>query len=394
VPFAGWGSMSPTREGRDLASLIGELNRADVTLPTVGDMTAKFVEVVTTAVESLGAGYAALYLAGQHPLELAAQAGAAVAGQACLAEDCSLRRHVLSTATPVRVANVCDLPPQAPYAASVALACAAPGVPASLLAVPVLDDRGDAIGVLEMLDFRDEQGARASLPARMVPLAESLAAQVGSLLTQARLLSQLRDAQFDTVFRLSVAAEYRDIETAAHIRRMSRYCELIARNMGLSTREVDLVRMASPMHDVGKLGIPDAILMKDGALTEAEWAIMRTHPRIGAEILTDPANELMEVSQQVAATHHERVNGSGYPYGLQGEAIPLLGRIVALGDAFDAITSPRCYKKAEPLEAGLAVARADAGKHFDADCVDALEAGYAEACEVRATYTSPDEIAA
>jgi hypothetical protein len=394
VAFVGWSSLSPKREGRDLASLIGELNRADVALPTVGDLTTRFLEVVTTAVESLGAGYAGLYLAGREPLELAAQAGTVVPGQGCRADDCSLRGHVLSTAMPVSVANVCELPPQAPFATSVALACAAPGVPLSLLAVPVLDDRGIAIGVLEMLDFRDEQGERASLPPRMVPLAVSLAAQVGSLLTQARLLSQLRDAQFDTVFRLSVAAEYRDIETAAHIHRMSRYCELIARNMGLSAHEVDLMRMASPMHDVGKLGIPDAILMKDGALTDAEWAIMRTHPRIGSEILSDPANELMEVSQQVAATHHERIDGSGYPYGLQGGEIPLLGRIVALGDAFDAITSPRRYKPAKPLDAGLELVVADAGRHFDPACVEALQSGYDEACEVRATYTSPEEVAA
>jgi putative two-component system response regulator len=394
VQLASWDSFSPKREGRDLASLIGELNCTDVALPTVGDLTARFREVVETAVESLGARSAALYLASDERLELAVQAGRPIPEQACVAEDCSLLQHVLSTATHLNVPDICSLPPGAPFAKSVGLACVAPGVPLPLLAVPVLSDGGAAIGVLEMLDFRDESGASALLPDRMVPLAASLAAQVGSLLTRARLVAQLREAQFDTIFRLSAAAEYRDPETATHIQRMSRYCALIARNLGLTPREVDLIWMASPMHDIGKLGIPDAILTKQGALTGAEWTIMRTHPRIGAEILAEPANELMEASQQVALTHHERLDGDGYPYGLKKSEIPLQGRIVTLGDAFDAITSPRRYKQAELLEMGLELTKVDAGKHFDPDCVDALEAGFYEACQIRADYASPDDVAA
>ncbi len=176
----------------------------------------------------------------------------------------------------------------------------------------------------------------------------------------------------DTIFRLSRAAEYRDPETGAHVQRMAHYSKLIARQMGEPEAFQDLLLQAAPMHDIGKVGTPDHILLKPGRLTPEEMVIMRQHASIGHEILRDSRSPFLQLAATVALTHHEKFDGSGYPHGLRGADIPLSGRIVAVADVFDALTSARPYKTAWPVEAALDFLRGQRGSHFDPSCVDAF----------------------
>ena len=175
----------------------------------------------------------------------------------------------------------------------------------------------------------------------------------------------LRETRLQIVQRLGRAAEYKDNETGMHVLRMSHFCHALALAIGCSPEWADDLLHAAPMHDVGKIGIPDAVLLKPGPLNEEEWKIMRAHPRIGAEIIGEHDSGILQLARTVALTHHEKWDGSGYPAGLQGEAIPLAARIVALADVFDALTSVRPYKRAWSVDEAMAHIQAQAGKHFD-----------------------------
>jgi putative two-component system response regulator len=172
---------------------------------------------------------------------------------------------------------------------------------------------------------------------------------------------RIRKSQEETVYRLSLAAEFRDDETANHIQRMSRYCALLARKVDDDEDRVELIRVASIMHDVGKIGIPDSILLKPGRLTEEERAIMETHAELGHRILSGSESDLLELAAAIAVTHHERVDGSGYPNGLTGEDIRLEGRIAAIADVFDALSTDRVYRKAFPLGKAVETMREQRG---------------------------------
>jgi len=167
-----------------------------------------------------------------------------------------------------------------------------------------------------------------------------------------------------------LAAEYKDEDTGDHIVRMSRYSALIAEKLGLPAEEVQNILYAAPMHDVGKIGIPDSILMKPGKLTDEEFETMKTHSVIGANILAYSKAEVLKLAEQIAISHHEKWNGKGYPQGLAGDNIPLVGRIVGLADAFDALTSKRPYKDPFPVEVALDIIKKDRGEHFDPAIVD------------------------
>ena len=177
-------------------------------------------------------------------------------------------------------------------------------------------------------------------------------------------------AQLETVERLAMVAEYKDKVTARHIQRMSEYCAILARGLKLPPDEVELVLHASRMHDVGKIAIPDAILRKPAALDRDELAVMRQHPEIGASILDKSTSRLLQAGQLIALHHHERWDGSGYPRGLQGEAIPLWGRICGVADVFDAVTSERPYKPAYSNDEGYRILRDGRGRRFEPRIVD------------------------
>jgi cyclic di-GMP phosphodiesterase len=180
----------------------------------------------------------------------------------------------------------------------------------------------------------------------------------------------LQLSQEETIQRLSIAAEFRDDETARHIVRMSQYCELLFLAMEDDAQKATMVRVASQMHDVGKIGIPDSILLKPGPLTTEERSIMQRHSEIGYRILSGSQSKLLEVAATIALTHHERIDGTGYPRGLTGEEIPLVGRVAAIADVFDALTSNRIYKKAVSVAKALEVMREGRGAHFDPRLLD------------------------
>ena len=195
--------------------------------------------------------------------------------------------------------------------------------------------------------------------------------------------ADLRAYQEETIRRLSSAAELRDLETGKHIDRMSRYCALLADKIGLDRQHVDLIRVASPMHDVGKIAIPDSILLKPGLLTREEREVMKRHTVIGYQILCGSQAELLRLAAELAWTHHERFDGSGYPRGLHGEAIPLEGRIAAVADVFDALTTDRVYRRAIPVEEAIALMQAERGKHFDPAVLDLFMDSLSEVEEIR-----------
>lgn len=200
-------------------------------------------------------------------------------------------------------------------------------------------------------------------------------------LVQAR-TAQIREREMELIYRISRAAEFRDPETGAHIQRMAHYSRVIAQGLQLSPEQQRLVLEAAPMHDVGKIGIPDYILLKPGKLTSEEFAVMQKHSLIGYELLMDSSSEIMQAGAQVALAHHEKFDGTGYPNGLQGEAIPLFGRIAAVADVFDALTSERPYKKAWPLEDARRFLEEGRGTHFDPKCIDAFLAAWEEVLEI------------
>jgi putative two-component system response regulator len=182
----------------------------------------------------------------------------------------------------------------------------------------------------------------------------------------------LRLSREETVERLAIAAEYRDDETASHIHRMSRCCALLAARAGLGSERCELIRMASLMHDVGKIGIPDHILFKPGKLTTEEFEVVKKHAAVGHRILSGSSSKLLQVASVIALTHHERYDGSGYPNGLSGEDIPVEGRIAAVADVFDALTNDRVYRPAFTLEQAVDMMAEERGTHFDPTLLDLL----------------------
>ncbi|SDK35843.1 putative two-component system response regulator [Maridesulfovibrio ferrireducens] len=180
-----------------------------------------------------------------------------------------------------------------------------------------------------------------------------------------RRTTELDNSRREIIRRLGRAAEYKDNETGMHVIRMSYYSHIIAKGIGMNEVETDLILNATPMHDIGKIGIPDIILLKAGKLDEHERKIIQKHCEFGAEIIGKHDNPLLQMAYSVALTHHEKWNGKGYPHGLKGEDIPLEGRIVAIADVFDALTSERTYKKAWPVEKAVALILEESGQHFD-----------------------------
>ena len=176
---------------------------------------------------------------------------------------------------------------------------------------------------------------------------------------------QLKETQLEVVHRLAQAAEHRDNETGSHIVRMSHYALVLGRACGMDEEECDILFNATPMHDVGKLGIPDKVLLKPGKLDADEWEIMKQHTIIGGQLLSNSQSPVLQMGEIIALTHHERWDGSGYPNRLVGEDIPLVGRICAIADVFDALSSKRCYKEPWPLEKVLKELRSLSGIQFD-----------------------------
>ncbi len=207
------------------------------------------------------------------------------------------------------------------------------------------------------------------------------------------LAAEVRKATFEivqrereTVVRLSKAAEYRDPETGAHILRMAHYSESIAKGLGLTQAQQELLLEAAPMHDIGKVGIADHILLKPGRLSPDEFEIMKQHAMFGYEILKGSSSKVLQAGAEIARAHHEKFDGSGYPNKLAGEAIPIFSRIVAVADVFDALTSERPYKKAWTLERAAEHIKASAGTHFDPQCVSTFFKNWDQVLKIRQQF--------
>jgi putative two-component system response regulator len=214
-----------------------------------------------------------------------------------------------------------------------------------------------------------ERSHRANLEAAVAERSRELADTVARL---ERSRHELHRSRQETIHRLSRAVELRDAETGGHIERIGENTALLGARLGLDRDTVNLLRAASPMHDVGKIGIPDEILLKPGKLTAAEREVMERHATIGWQILSGSDSDLLNLAASIAFTHHERFDGSGYPHGTRGDQIPIEGRLVAVADVFDALTHDRVYRPAYGLEEAVEIMRLGRGSHFDPDVLDVL----------------------
>ncbi|EQA43395.1 response regulator receiver domain protein [Leptospira broomii serovar Hurstbridge str. 5399] len=227
------------------------------------------------------------------------------------------------------------------------------------------------IFVTAMVDEEDEAGGFEAGAVDYItkPVSPSIVkARVRTHLSLVR-NEELRETRLQIIQRLGLAAEYKDNETGLHVIRMSHYSRTLSLALGSSTEFAEDLLNASPMHDIGKIGIPDGILQKPGKLTPEEWEIMKKHPTIGAEIIGDHNSALLQLAKSIAQNHHEKWDGSGYPNGLKGERIPIEARIVALADVFDALTTERPYKKAWEIPDAIQYIKTESGKHFDPSIV-------------------------
>ncbi len=253
--------------------------------------------------------------------------------------------------------------------------------------VPLLDNQDEIIGVMVLYLKAGHQGSEEeqSLMKMLGRVASGvllnrtlgLRAQINRI--------RLEHAQFDVIHKLVAASEYRDNETGEHIKRMARYSVVLGRGLGLSRSELKTLEMAAPLHDIGKIGVPDRILLKQGKLTDEERGEMQSHTTIGSGILVG-IHPLLVTGRQIAVSHHEKWDGTGYPNGLKGEDIPLAGRICALADVFDALTSARPYKEAWPFDKAVAWIVDKSGTHFDPAVVRAFVDGLDEIREIYLIY--------
>ena len=198
-------------------------------------------------------------------------------------------------------------------------------------------------------------------------LVDIFAINVGVAFENLLLNKELEDTQSELILRLGDVVESRSKEAAYHVKRMAEYCYKLALLSGMQVHEADLIKHASPMHDIGKIATPDAVLLKPGKLNAEEWLIMRQHPEIGYQILANSERPILKAASTIALQHHEKYDGSGYPSGLKGTEIHVFARIVAIADVFDALSHARCYKPAWPVEEVMKVMKEGAGKHFDPD---------------------------
>lgn len=251
------------------------------------------------------------------------------------------------------------------------------------LCVPLVA-RGQVIGAL----YAATMGIAAAFDESHLRMLSLIAGPMASALHSATLVRRLSDTNHDLLRRLSTCAQFNDDDTGFHIQRVGDYAAALAAAVGQTPEVCELIRTAAPMHDIGKIGIPQAILQKPGKLTSEEWVVMQTHAELGERILGGSTAPLIQLAAELAGSHHEKWDGSGYPRGIVGGNIPLSGRLVAVADVFDALTTERCYKPAFPLEKAYAILREGSGKHFDPQIVQAFFHILDEVLAIRDRYAA------
>ena len=249
----------------------------------------------------------------------------------------------------------------------------------SVLAVPLRGRDGKSLGVFEVLNK-----SKSSFNEEDEGLLRILATMAGTFIENATLYEDLRRSHLETIYRMALVAEYRDQEdTGRHLRRMSRFSGILAQGIGLSFQEAEDIRYAAPLHDIGKVAIPDSILRKPAKLTTEEFDEMKKHTVYGAKMLANAESRLLRLAAKVAVGHHEWFDGTGYPYGLKGEQISIEARVVTVADVFDALSSKRVYKGEWTVENALAYIEERAGKQFDPQVVTALREKFADILQAR-----------
>jgi len=236
----------------------------------------------------------------------------------------------------------------------------------TILAYPLRNTAGEAIGVFQVIN----KNSLVNFNEEDITLLQHLSLFVASNVENTILNDKLKKAGEEIIYRLSYATKFKDPETQAHIIRVGLYSEEMAKHLNWDQGQLDLIKLASPMHDIGKMGIPDKILQKPGKLDAQEWNIMQKHSQYGYEILKGGTSNLMQMAALVALDHHEKWNGNGYPNKKKGKGISIEGRLTAISDVFDALTSKRCYKEAWSFEKTLTLIKEERAQHFDPDIVD------------------------
>ncbi len=262
----------------------------------------------------------------------------------------------------------------------------------SILTVPLENNQNDLIGVLQLINAKNEKDEIIAFSKRAEYIIETIAKQSAIAIDNFQLTNKLYISQVETILKLGIASEFKDKETYNHLKRMSEYSKLLAYQIRKSFSYAENIRLASMMHDIGKIGIPDAILLKPESFSEYEKKIMHKHTVYGAMILKDSESYILQLAARIALTHHEKWDGTGYPLGLKGEKIPLEGRIVALADVFDALASKRVYKEAMDIEECKKFLIQEKGKHFDPKLVDIFIELLPEVLKIRDLYMDEEII--
>jgi len=238
----------------------------------------------------------------------------------------------------------------------------------TILSVPLLDNQENTIGVFQALNKKES--IFTNVDAELLLLISNYAA---SAIENAILYDKLRDTQTKIINKLASAAEFKDQETSKHTKRVGLYSALLAEKYGLSRDDITKIELAAPMHDAGKIGIADKLLLKPGKLSDEEFDVMKTHAKLGHDLLFDEENEYLKTAALIALEHHEKWDGSGYPMSKKGEEISIYGRIVAIADVFDALISTRPYKAAWSFKKAHAHLQKNSGTHFDPTLIDLFD---------------------
>lgn len=237
----------------------------------------------------------------------------------------------------------------------------------AVMAIPLQNNEDEVMGVYQALNKMTDEDKFTQEDLEHLELAASYSAKS---IESALLYKEIEDTQKEIIIKMGAIGENRSLETANHVKRVAEYSKILAIGYGLSEEESELLKLASPMHDIGKVGIPDSILNKPGKLTNEEFDVIKTHTTLGYDMLKGSKRKILKAAEVVAHEHHEKYNGKGYPQGLKGEDIHIFGRITAVADVFDALGSKRCYKEAWELERILNLFKDERGEHFDPKLID------------------------
>ncbi|MFP4354165.1 MAG: HD-GYP domain-containing protein [Phycisphaerae bacterium] len=367
--------------------LVTSLVAAAERISHIGDLEDQFHSMLIDARQLAKAEAAAIWISNAQHLQCSAIHAASVA-PACWS-DLGGRCVQIDRTTPAGLAacqgsavwlDAEGVPPQARFASPIGFDLLTGYATRNLLALPLFDETAKLTGVLELLNtqFHRSPSDQADHEGTLADQQASLGRICAVALRNAMLQSELRGMQQETVHRLSHAVEFCDEHMHDHIRRMSRTVGIVARTMGLSAQLVENIEYAAPMHDIGKLGVPESILRMPRRLSSQERRVMESHAHLGGELLDCSSNEILILARQMAISHHERWDGQGYPNRLCGDQIPLTGRICALADVFDALVSRRSYKRPYPIPAAVGMIQSERARHFDPEIVDAFIAALRE----------------